>query len=104
AAFQQQRFAQLKPMAQLLAGDPSFKAYIADALANADRLSVLDQLEERAADLGYDLAMLVRPDGTLFARTDQPDLVGVDLSSRALVQKARAEYEAAGIWQEGPSL
>jgi len=104
AAFQQQRFAQLKPMAQLLAGDPAFKAYIADALANADRLSVLDQLEERAADLGYDLAMLVRPDGTLFARTDQPDLVGVDLSSRALVQKARAEYEAAGIWQEGPSL
>ena len=104
SAFQQQRFQQLKLVAQLLAGDPSFKAYIADALANADRLSVLDQLEERAEGLGYDLAMLVRPDGTLFARTDQPEVVGADLNSRPLVQKARAEYEAAGIWQEGSRL
>jgi hypothetical protein len=104
SAFQQQRFQQLKLVAQLLAGDPSFKAYIADALANLDRLSVLDQLDERASGLGYDLAMLVRPDGTLFARTDQPEIAGVDLNSRALVKKAREEYEAAGIWQEGPRL
>ncbi len=104
SAFQQQRLQQLKLVAQLLAGDPSFKAYIADALANADRLSVLDQLDERAAGLGYGLAMLVRPDGKLFARTDQPELVGVDLNSRALVSEARQNYEAAGIWQEGNSL
>ncbi len=104
SSFQQQRFQQLELTAELMAGNPEFKAYLNDALANADRLSVLDQLEERAADLGYDLALFVRPDGSLVARTDQPDAVGANLSSRPLVRKVREEYEAAGIWQEGPRL
>lgn len=91
SSFQQQRFQQLELTAELMAGNPEFKAYLNDALANADRLSVLDQLEERAADLGYDLALFVRPDGSLVARTDQPDAVGANLSSRPLVRKVREE-------------
>jgi len=104
ADFQRQRLQQLGLITEILAGNPEFKAYVSDALANADRLSVLDQLEERADDLGYDVAMFVRPDGRLFVRTDQPELVGADLSGNPLIRAAREEYHAAGIWQEGRAL
>ncbi len=104
ADFQRQRFQQLELITEILAGNPDFKAYVAGALANADRLSVLDQLEERASELGCDVAMFVRPDGRLFVRTDQPEVVGADLSGNALIRAVRRDYQAAGIWQEGRSL
>jgi len=104
ADFQRQRFQQLELITEILAGDPEFKAYLANALANADRLSVLDQLEERGGDLGYDVAMFVRPDGRLFVRTDQPELLGADLSGNPLVRAVQREYHASGIWQEGKAL
>jgi serine/threonine-protein kinase len=103
-SFEQQRVQQLMMTARMMASEPEFKAYIADALAIADRGSILDQLEERAGDLGYDLAMVVRPDGRLVARTDQPEQVGADLSQRALIARAREDFEAAGIWQEPTGL
>jgi len=104
ADFQRQRFQQLELITEILAGNPEFKAYLANALANADRLSVLDQLEERGSDLGYDVAMFVRPDGRLFVRTDQPEVVGADLSANALIRAVQRDYHASGIWQEGRAL
>jgi serine/threonine-protein kinase len=103
-AAQQQRFQQLGLLAQVMAGNPDFKAYVLDAMGLGDRASILDQLEERRADLGYDLAIVTDPNGIVAARTDQPEVAGADLSSRPLVRKVRAEFEASGIWQDGSRL
>jgi serine/threonine-protein kinase len=103
-AAQQQRFQQLGLLAQVMAGNPDFKAYVLDAMGLGDRASILDQLEERRADLGYDLAIVTDPNGIVAARTDQPEVAGADLSTRPLVRKVRAEFEASGMWQDGTRL
>ena len=103
-AAQQQRFQQLGLLAEVMAGNPDFKAYVLDAMGMFDRASILDQLEERRADLGYDLAIVTDPNGIVAARTDQPEVSGTDLSSRPLVRKVRTEFEASGIWQDGSRL
>ena len=79
-AAQQQRFQQLGLLAEVMAGNPDFKAYVLDAMGLRDRASILDQLEERRADLGYDLAIVTDPKGIVVARTDQPEVSGADLS------------------------
>ncbi len=98
------RLEQLRLGAELISGNPEFRAYLHDALAVADRLSILDQLEERRADLGCDLVMFVRPDGRLIARTDLPEAVDLELGERPLFRKARTEFVAEGIWGEGNRL
>ncbi len=98
------RLKQLRLGAELIAGNPEFRAYLNDALAITDRLSILDQLEERRVDLGCDLAMLVRPDGRLVARTDLPEAADQPLGERPLFRQARDEYVAEGIWVEGDRL
>ena len=103
-AAQQQRFQQLGLLAEVMAGNPDFKAYVLDAMGLRDRASILDQLEERRADLGYDLAIVTDPNGIVVARTDQPEVSGADLSSRPLVRKVKSEFEASGIWQDGSRL
>jgi len=99
-ASQQQHFQQLGLLAEIMAGKPEFKAYLIDALAAGDRLSILDQLQERSLELGYDLALVVDAAGRLAARTDQPDAPAADLSARPLIRRVRSEFEAAGIWPE----
>ena len=99
-ASQQRQFRQLGLLAEIMAGKPEFKAYVVDAIAAKDRLSLLDQLEERRLELGYDLALIVDADGVLAARTDQPEISGVDLSARPLIRQVKEEFEAAGVWSE----
>ena len=105
AAFQQQRYEQLGLLAQNLAGNPDFKAYMLDAIDRHDPASVLDQLGERQGDLHYDFAAIVDPQGGLVARTDVPNAPpGSSLAQRPLVAKAIAEYQASGVWLEGSRL
>jgi eukaryotic-like serine/threonine-protein kinase len=99
-ASQQRQFRELGLLAEIMAGTPEFKAYVIDAIAAKDRLSLLDQLDERRQELGYDLALIVDADGVLAARTDLPDISGVDLSSRPLVAQVMQEFEASGVWSE----
>jgi serine/threonine-protein kinase len=101
SASQQQRYQQLDLQTRILAADPELKAYFLTAIDTGDRLSILDQLDERQSDLGYDFALMVDPRGRLLARTDQPDAPPIDLAKRPLIEKLLAEYEASGIWQEG---
>src|SRR5690606_11922726 len=54
AAEQQQRFDQLQLLAEVLAGSPTFKAYLAEAILAGDRFSILDQLDERRSELRFD--------------------------------------------------
>jgi len=101
AAEQQQRFDQLQLLAEVLAGSPTFKAYLAEAILAGDRFSILDQLDERRSELRFDLAIVTDPFGNLAARTDQPDATGGSLAGRALVRKVMADYEGSGIWIDG---
>ena len=103
-ASQQQRYQQLGLQTRILTADPELKAYLLRAIDEGDRLSILDQLDERQSDLGYDFALLVDPQGRLLARTDQPDAPPVDLSKMPLIAKLLDEYEASGIWQEGDRI
>jgi len=99
-ASQQQHFQQLGLLAEIMASKPEFRAYLIAAIQAHDRLSILDQLGERRSELGYDLAIVVDADGILAARTDLPDVAGVDLSSRPLIRQVMQEFEASGVWSE----
>ncbi|MEZ5312201.1 MAG: HAMP domain-containing protein [Thermoanaerobaculia bacterium] len=104
AASQQQRYQQLQLQTRILTADPELKAYLLRAIDEGDRLSILDQLDERQSDLGYDFALLVDPRGRLLVRTDQPDAPPIDLAKRPLIAKVLEEYEGFGIWQEGDKI
>ncbi|HEY8022645.1 MAG TPA: protein kinase [Thermoanaerobaculia bacterium] len=103
-AFEGQRYERLRLLSRLFAADPSFAAYVAEASGQHDARSILDLLSERRKDLGYDFAMVLDPAGHVIARTDRAQAAGDDLSKRPLVARALADYEAAGVWQEGGDL
>jgi serine/threonine-protein kinase len=106
AAFQDQRYEQLRLMARLFAADPYLSAYVSEAVGTRDTRSILDLLNERRNDFKYDFAILLDSEGRVIARTDQPQASGQDLSKRALVESAlRSDTkEGEGIWQEGYDL
>ncbi|HZF11433.1 MAG TPA: protein kinase [Thermoanaerobaculia bacterium] len=100
AAFQGERYERLRLISRLFAADPAVAAYV----EKRDTGSVLDLLSERGKDLGFDFAIFLDPEGKVIARTDKPRAVGQDLSRRTLIQKALADFEAAGVWQEEGNL
>jgi serine/threonine-protein kinase len=104
ASFQLQRFEQLKLISRLFGSDPYLIAYLAEASETQDTLSMLDLLEERQSELGFDFAIVLDPGGRVVVRTDQPEAVDEDLSDRALVAMALDETEAFGLWREGSRL
>ena len=102
---QQQRQDQLKLIARVFAGDQAIVAYIAEASGGGQgAASILDLLEERQNDLGYDFAMALDPQGKVLARTDNPNAVGQDLSQRPLIKRAQEEFEATGFWKQDRRL
>ena len=103
-AFEAQRYERLRLLSRLFAADPSFAAYVAEAAAQKDARSILDLLAERRKELGYDFAVVLDPRGRVIARTDRPQATGDDLSKQPLVARALADFEAAGVWQEGGEL
>ena len=103
--FAEFRLDQLFLRASTLSTDPNFIAYVVQALEDQDPTSVLDQLDERQRDLGFDFAIVLDPDAQVLARTD---LHGgeTDLSDIPLVQDAidSGEYSSFGIWAKDGSL
>ena len=93
----------LKLISRVFANDPYLAAYVAQASSEMDVASILDLLEERRQDLGFDFAILLDTSGRVIARTDR-QASGQDLASRPLVAKALEEFEAAGIWEEDGRL
>jgi eukaryotic-like serine/threonine-protein kinase len=104
SALQQQRFEQLRLIAQVSTADVPFTAIVAEAVGTGDNLSLLDQLEERQNNLGYDFGMVLDPQGVVLARSDRPDVSGQDLSQRPLVAGALEELEAFGFWEQDGRL
>ncbi len=102
--FQDRRFEQLRLIARLFVSDPYVSAYFAEAAVSGDALSIVDLLEERQTDLGFDFAVALDPDGRVLARTGGPTALGADLSDEPLVRGALEEFEAYGIWRERDNL
>lgn len=74
------------------------------AIEDGDVPSLLDQLDERREELGFDFALVLDPGGVLVARTDDPTATGDDLSAEPLYQQAFEGYEASGVWAQGEDL
>ncbi|HLJ75083.1 MAG TPA: protein kinase [Thermoanaerobaculia bacterium] len=82
--FEKQRSGRLALPAFLLGHDPTFSAYIQNALSGApgtegaapaiDLVSIADQLEQRRQALGTDLIILLDDQGRVVTRTDQQTL------------------------------
>src|SRR3990172_12989656 len=54
SAFQQQRYEQLQLLAQVFVANQDLRALLAEAAAIRDSATILHQLTQRQADLGYD--------------------------------------------------
>src|SRR5262245_2673848 len=81
-SFQDGRYARLKMTNKLIAQDPYFQAY----LAEADPASVLEQARQRQADLKSDFIIVTNASGIILARTDKPAASGQNISTNVLVQ------------------
>jgi eukaryotic-like serine/threonine-protein kinase len=103
-SFERQRYERLGLISRVFVSDAALTAYLAEAAAQRQTVSILDLLNERQEDLGFDFAILLDPEGRVVARTDRPDAVGQDLSRRPFIAKAVADFEAAGVWREGNDL
>lgn len=95
--FDGQRIARLRLMSRLVAGDPSFVAYVAEG----DPASIHDLLLERQRDLQCDLAAVLDRRGRVLARTDRAGGQGEDLSRLPLIARALEKGDAAGVWTDG---
>ena len=98
-SFEAQRGQQLRLISRIVASDPSFVAYVAEA----DPVSIRDLLEQRRQALGCDFALVLDRTGRVLARTDRPG-TGQDLSGHALVQLAVERGEASEVWLEDGRL
>ena len=104
--FQKLRFQQLKLMSQLLATDPAFLSYVAEAGGNSllgggkvDVRSISDLLTERQAEVGFDFGMVLAPDGSFLARSGNSAAAQENLSSDKTVAAAmQTQTAATGYW------
>lgn len=104
AMLQSQRLERLRLIARLITDNPSFKAYMQEALAVGDGLSIQDQLDERRGDLGFDFAAVLDSQGKVAARTDGVPTRSDDLSGKSLVVEALQSFEAIGVWAKDGRL
>jgi len=101
---QTRNYEQLTLISRLIAQDPAFAAYIAEAQSQRDTGSILDQLGGRQADLKFTFAIVVDPAGRVIARTDNK-ASRQDLSQQPLIREALSgPKESAGVWREGDHL
>jgi serine/threonine-protein kinase len=80
---------------QLIAADPAFVKYIADAQgdrlgfdAGADARSIQDLLTERKEAYGFDIGIVLDPDAEVLARTDRFEAIEENLGDEPFVRDA----------------
>lgn len=101
-----QRFRQLELIAELFAADPYFSSYVAEAAGNGlgfenqvDAVSIADQLAERRAALGFDLALVLDSAGTVIAGTGLVDARSEDLTGDSFIGPVITDLvPASGYW------
>ncbi|MEM8931270.1 MAG: cache domain-containing protein, partial [Acidobacteriota bacterium] len=99
------RLEQLYLRALTVSGDPNFVAYLLQAIEDNDPASLIDQLDERQRDLGFDFAVVLDGDGGVVARTDLLDRGG-DFTTEAPWRAAieGGDYSADGLWARDEGL
>lgn len=85
--------------------DPNFVAYLVEAIASADPLSLIDQLDERQRDLSFTYAIVLDPQGHVVARTDQSG-GSAEMGQEQIFQAAEdsGEASASGLWPRDGKL
>jgi HAMP domain-containing protein len=111
--FIKQRGRQLELISLLVASDPAFVAYIAQATyemnnsedGHFDIASISDLLLERQQQYGFDLALVISADLFQLARSDRAMATKRDLGGIAVVQKASEELlPVSGYFEENGKL
>jgi eukaryotic-like serine/threonine-protein kinase len=103
--YERERYERLTLTSRVFVSDPALVAFVAQATGEqVDTDSLLDQLTTAQDRLGFDFAILLSPDGKVFARTDDPQAGGQDLARRPLVASVLTELESSGVWREGNRL
>ncbi|MFI5268995.1 MAG: CHASE4 domain-containing protein, partial [Chloroflexota bacterium] len=99
------RFQQLKLMSQLLASDPAFLSYVAEAGGNGlgqaavDTRSISDLLTERQGETGFDFGLVLDPSGALLAQSGNATTAHETFSADATVAAAlQSQAPAVGYW------
>jgi len=111
-AFSKQQAKQLELVSLLVASDPAFVAYIAEAInvyesddSTATLASIADLLLERKQQYNFDLALVTTAEGKLIARSDKAMTVIKDISEINLLSKAIDQLEPVnGFWQENEDI
>ncbi len=103
--FQERRQRELELISALMASDPAFVSYVAQALAaganggTIDSASIRDLLNERRAQLGFDYAMVLDPTGHVVVDTKAIIQGKRDLSGRSGVRESlRTNAPASAVW------
>lgn len=112
SAFAEQRLKELELVTQLIAVDPSFVNYIADAQGGAtgdpllaETASIFDLLSERQEAYGFDLGFVLDAGGNVLARSDQPEAFEESLAGDPFVASAVADLRPlSGFWRMGNAL
>jgi len=103
--FQKLRFQQLRLMSQLMASDPAFLSYVAEAAGNGltgagqvDVRSITDLLTERQGEIGFDFGMVLDASGVLLARSGSV-AARESLGTNPVVASAmQAQGPGSGYW------
>ncbi len=96
----------------LLAADPHFTAYLVEAIRGGldgdqdiDFRSLLDQIDARRQEMGFDFSMLLDVDGEILVRTDRPRRPDESRASLPMVARVMDDLiPEYGPWREGDQL
>lgn len=94
------RIEKLSLINSVIVESPYFKA----AVAEMHQATTLDSARAMVEQVGSDFMIVTDFEGTVVARTDRPELAGVDLSGDSLVGDALEGYEVGGVWRESENL
>lgn len=104
--FLEQELRELKLVAELIASDRAFVAYVTQALGIGeneaiDSLSISDLVNERSTEYGFDFALLLSPSGQTLVTTGNLIPVGRDLSNHtAIANTIESLQPSSGLWAE----
>ncbi len=95
----------------LLAADPHDTAYLVEATRgqfdgdDIDLRSILDLIDDRRREMGFDFAMMLDADGRVLVHTDRPDIGGRIFGEHPMVAPVIDELiPEYGPWREGSRL
>ena len=108
---QSSRARELALTTDLLAADPHDTAYLVEATRGqnggeeVDLRSILDLVDDRRREMGFDFAMMLDANGRILVHTDRPDAGGRMLGEHPMVAPVIEELiPEYGPWREGSRL